>query len=427
MNFYQSFVNRRKKRKWKETCEKKEKKKKKNRNIPGISKLFLFFGFYLFQDERRRRNPPPPRIKGSMTDLVESRKEDLVLSSFKDTGDREGLGFVVLEEVVGGIGKGLGFLFLGGSLSDPGEDLESGVKDKGVLAVKRLDGDILDFDHLHLSGLIGETEELLLGLDGGVGGGRSDFLLSSEELPELVGMGVPGVLLIEDPDVGLSSSLVVEGTGEFGGLGPLHSSAFLSVHLVDVLSGVEDEDVSAVQGVGGEGDFANNHVLLALEVEKAVSVLLDLDVLESRVDSSLEDLDLLEVGKEELGFVSLDFAVLDGVSIEVVVELDGLVGGSSVLVLGRVLSNPEVDIVAEFLRVGGLLVGSEEDVRVSGVELSVFLLGPGDNLEFLNAPDLNSDLLASSLPGFLALGGGLFDLVLRRKKKENVVEERLEV
>jgi len=99
------------------------------------------------------------------------------------------------------------------------------------------------------------------------------------------------------------------------------------------MTGIKDENVSTVEGTNLEGDLADDNVLLSLEVEEAVAVLLCLDVLESRLDTSLEDLDLLEVGEEELRFVPLDLTMLDWVSVEVIVKLDGLVGGSSVLVL----------------------------------------------------------------------------------------------
>jgi len=132
---------------------------------------------------------------------------------------------------------------------------------------------------------------------------------------------------------------------------------------------------------------------------------------------------VLEVRAEELGLGALDFAVLDRVAVEVVVELDGLVGGGAVLVLGGLGANPEVDVVAELLGVGGLLVGPQENVRVAGVELAVLLLGPGDNLELLNPPDLDADLLANSLPGILSLRSGVLNLCSRRREEEKEEEK----
>lgn len=344
--------------------------------------------------------------------LLEGVQEDVVLTSLEDTRDGEGLGPVVLEEVVGGVSEGLGLLLLGGTLADPGEDLETGIEDEGIAAVEGLDGEVLDLNHLHLSGLVAEAEELLVKLDGGVGGGGGDLLATSEELPELLGVGVV-VVLLEDPDVGLSTAAVVEGAGELGGLGLLHGSALLSVHLVDVKTGIEDEDVSAVQGLDGEGDLTDDDVLLALKVEEAVPVLLGLDVLEAAVDSSLEELDGLEVRAEELRLVTLNLTVLDWVSVEVVVELDSLVGGGSVLVLGGLAADPEVDVEAKLLGVGGLLVGPQKNVGVSGVELSVLLLGPGNDLELLDPPDLDTDGLTSALPGILSLSSGVLNLTGR--------------
>ena len=83
----------------------------------------------------------------------------------------------------------------------------------------------------------------------------------------------------------------------------------------------------------------------------------------------MEGNELGEVGEEARGFVVLDFAVLDGFASEIcvhneiytyikgeklwrehtVVELDGLVGCGSCLVLRGVAPKPEVQIVGDRL------------------------------------------------------------------------------
>ena len=67
-------------------------------------------------------------------------------------------------------------------------------------------------------------------------------------------------------------------------------------------------------------------------------------------------LDSLEVALEEVRLVALDLAVLDGTVVEVGVELDRLVGRRAVLILRRVLPNPEVNVPRQLLRVRVLLV-----------------------------------------------------------------------
>ena len=389
--------------------------------FPFLSFFFFFFfflfGFFFFSFQ----DITQPNSERSS--VLEGVVEDIVLAALEDTGDGEVLGPVVLEEVVGGVAEGLGLLLLGGTLANPGEDLEAGVENEGVLALKGLGGEGLDLDHLHLAGLVAEPEELLLELLGDVRGGGGDLLAAAEEVPELLGVGVAAVVLLEDPDVALASVLAGNVVGELGSLGLLHGASLPAVHLEDVEAVVEDEDVTGVEGLDGEVDLADNDVLLALEVEEAVPVLLGLDVLEARVHATLQEADVLEVRAEELGLGALDFAVLDRVAVEVVVELDGLVGGGAVLVLGGLGANPEVDVVAELLGVGGLLVGPQENVRVAGVELAVLLLGPGDNLELLNPPDLDADLLANSLPGILSLRSGVLNLCSRRREEEKEEEK----
>ncbi len=50
---------------------------------------------------------------------------------------------------------------------------------------------------------------------------------------------------------------------------------------------------------------------------------------------------VLEVGKESLGFVTLDLPMLDGASSQVIVQLDGLVGGHRGLIVAGLKTQPE--------------------------------------------------------------------------------------
>jgi hypothetical protein len=73
--------------------------------------------------------------------------------------------------------------------------------------------------------------------------------------------------------------------------------------------------------------------------------------------------------------VALDLTVLNRLGAEQVVEFDGLVGGSAGLVLRGVLAEPEVDIPTNLWGIL-LLVGVQDNVRVTVIELTVLLLWP---------------------------------------------------
>ncbi len=55
----------------------------------------------------------------------------------------------------------------------------------------------------------------------------------------------------------------------------------------------------------------------------------------------------LKVGEEPVGLVPLHLPVLDGGPAQEVVQLHRLVGGDGGLVLGRLLAQPEVDVLLQ--------------------------------------------------------------------------------
>jgi hypothetical protein len=336
----------------------------------------------------------------------------VVFASLDHPRNWHALGPVVLEEVIGGIGKTLGSLLFGGTLSNPDEDLNTAVKDEDIFGIQGFVGEGLDLDHLHLASLIGQSEELLLLFLGGIRGGGGNGLASSEVFPEFLGTGILGVILIKDGELA-GTAFRLDGGSELGSLGPFHSTAFLSVHLVNVKTMIKDEDISRVKGFNLHGDLTDNDALLALNVEEAGTVFLSLDVLETGLNTTLEEFNLLEVRKEKLGFRSLNLTVLHWVSIEIIIKLNGLVGSGTILILGGFGANPEVNIIAKLLTVGVLLEGLQDDIRISSVEFAIVLLGPVNNLELLNAPDLKTNLLASTLPGILSLRSGVLNLLLK--------------
>lgn len=56
---------------------------------------------------------------------------------------------------------------------------------------------------------------------------------------------------------------------------------------------------------------------------------------------------LLEVAPESLALVALNLAVLDSLALQVVIHLRGVDGSCPLLILGRVLANPVVDVIGE--------------------------------------------------------------------------------
>jgi len=186
----------------------------------------------------------------------------------------------------------------------------------------------------------------------------------------------------------------------------------------EIFTRVKHEDIAFVEALGFDGDLGDADVGASLQVQQARSEGLRLDVVEARLDTSLQQADasgLLEVGQKERGFEAAHFAVLHGGLVQEVIQLHGLVGRSSGFILRGGLSKPEVDIPAQCLELLALVillfVGVQADVGVILVEVAHrglrFL-----HFEFLNAPDLQTGLLASVLPGRLAGSSGLAALLV---------------
>ena len=94
------------------------------------------------------------------------------------------------------------------------------------------------------------------------------------------------------------------------------------------------------------------------------------------------------------------------------VQLDSSVGCCARLILGGVIAQPEKDIMAQL--VVSDLVRVEHDVAVAIVELAVFLLGPGNNLEVFNTPIVKASRVAYivGVPGWLRYCRVVLDLMV---------------
>ena len=160
-----------------------------------------------------------------------------------------------------------------------------------------------------------------------------------------------------DRDGGPSTTLVVTDLlHNLKSLGPLSAGALGSVPLVDLETSVEDEDITLVQGLVGELNLGDTDVALALDVEEPLVEGITVNLLEARFNATgevTETAEGLEEVLELLGLVGLNLAVLNGGATEGVIELNGLVGGHSHLVLGSLRAEPKVDVPLE--GAGGLL------------------------------------------------------------------------
>jgi len=375
--------------------------------------VFWFFFFFFFLGIYLDR----VQVQG-LALLSEGIIEGSILSTVEDTSDGQKGRAVVVLEVLLSRGNSVELLVISGTLADPDEDLMSAVKDEDVVVVELGLLDVVAFSDLvegegargigQLPQLAG-GKALLLGLvirTTLVGGLNGVVVGSSEDLVEVSSIAVL-VAFAEREDGDFALALGLDGVADFTTLVLLHHAASLALPLVESKTVIEDEDIARVEGLGGKVDLHGADLLLALEVHKTGNILLGLDVLESRVNTSLHDVDGGEVAEEEVGLVTLDLTMLDGSVIKKSVELDGLVGSGTGLILAGVGSEPEVEIPLDLV-LALLFVGVEDNVRVTRVERAELVLGPADNLELLNAPDLKANFLTGTLPGILGLGGFLF-------------------
>jgi hypothetical protein len=294
--------------------------------------------------------------------------EFFVFTSLKDTHNRDALVAVrlVLEVLLGNTEAILAFLGRG-SGSNPHEDGVDCVDDEDVGGGEALSGkwNFLDFEG---AGSVRNAENTFLFLEVGVVTsvlGGLDGFLATECVPEELGVFITlfVVVLSERVLVDLASTLVIESLDERSSLSDLTSSSSSGLEGVKVKTTIINENVSEVKRVGCGRNLTNDGLVqLSLDVEETRNELLRLHVLESGLNTSGQDFNLREESEELVGFLALNFTVLDWETVQEVVELDSLVGSGSCFVLGGVLSQPEVDIVEKLVL---LLVGVEDDVTVS--------------------------------------------------------------
>jgi hypothetical protein len=350
--------------------------------------------------------------------IPEAGFEGFVGSSLENSGNWQEEGSVVFQEVFLGKLHGFFLLILRSSLSDPSVYFSTSIKDKDIVGIQQrpLDTSSLsDFLELHLTRGIRQLEqslfsgllvfEIISSLFG-----RFDWSLSSEGGPEFSEILSS---LFQNIDSGETLSLIGKGSAELSTLHLFLRSSFRSVPLEELETGIENKDISRIEGFVRQFHLCDSDLSSSLDMEQSGSVLLGFNVLESGIDTTVQKFDfVLKVRKEKIGFVSLNFSVLDGVSVQQVVQFNGLVSGGSGLILGSEFAQPKVDVPKEL---GGilLLIGVQNNVRITTVECSISILGDRLDGEFLNSPDLETEFLASVGPGFLGLSGGLADFLVQ--------------
>jgi len=282
--------------------------------------------------------------------------------------------------------------------ANPSEDLIARVDDEYILGVELVasgSSALTNLGHLKSAGSVAETEEdtascLTLELEIITTLGSSGIRTSTEAFRPLLGILLSLRELVKDNDLRDAATLVVESTTDLSGLVALKGTGLLAVELDEKETEIKDEHITAVDGLRIEGDLHKADVLAALDLEQTGLVLLGLDLVEAGVDTTTHDTDATrEVALEELRLEALNLTMLDWATAKILVELDGLVGGSAHLILRGLLAEPEVNIPLKSLP-SRAIVGVHNNVRVAREEGSIAALGLRNNLKLLNTPDLKT-------------------------------------
>lgn len=117
--------------------------------------------------------------------------------------------------------------------------------------------------------------------------------------------------------------LVPDLVGSTDGLETFHAFALLPHIHVYIFASIEYEAISLVHGSHSKIDLFDSDVPLAFHLEQPFLEGISVYVLETRADSSIGiSHSILEVREELLGFVLLDFTILDWGASQIVVQLD---------------------------------------------------------------------------------------------------------
>jgi len=332
--------------------------------------------------------------------------EVLALTAVKSDSDGSGGGLAVLLEVVKSVLDTVVALSARGTASDPGEDFVSEIDDEHVLVVELVasgGSTVGDLGHLESTRGVAKAE------DGTASGltlkgkivttfSRAGIRTLAKTINPLLGPAIRASELIKDDNLRNAATLVIEGTADYGGLALLESSRLLTIELDDKKTKIKDEHITAVDRLGVKRNLDKTDVPAALNLKKARFVFLGLDLVEASLNTTVHDADAVgEVALEERRLEALDLTVLDWCTTKVLVELDGLVGGSAHLILSALVADPEVDIPLKLL--ASLAdVSVENDVRIAGEESTKAALGLRDNMELLDTPDLKTNLATSLTP-----------------------------
>jgi len=176
--------------------------------------------------------------------------------------------------------------------------------------------------------------------------GRLDGAFAAKDGPEFIEFSALRAF-IADNDLDFGTTFIIDGSSHLSSLHSLGTSGFGSIELIDGETLVKDEDITRIQS-----RFSKIHLRdleigsSSLNVEKTRLVGSGFNMVEAGFDSSFEDSETSgEIREEQFALVSLSLSVLNGKSAKVVIDFDSLVGSGSVLILGGMISQPEVDII----------------------------------------------------------------------------------
>ena len=121
---------------------------------------------------------------------------------------------------------------------------------------------------------------------------RSDGSLASQQSPEVLDIGLSlSVGLTESNARWLTASLVIDSLHQSAGFDALSGTAFGALPLVELHACVQHEDISAVERLVAHRHLHHTHVLAALDVQQTRLVFGGLDVVETTLDSTLQNTD----------------------------------------------------------------------------------------------------------------------------------------
>ncbi len=168
--------------------------------------------------------------------------------------------------------------------------------------------------------------------------------------------------------------VAVDVEGNLEALGFLGLVGVGAVEEVDLEPVVENEHIALVQARLVQRHLVDTDGALALDVEQAVRPDVTFHLAETRLNSSRKIFNstrTLEIGKEQLGLVSLNLTVLNWSTAKTLVQFAGFVSGNTRLILRSFLSEPKVDCPCQRTSIASGC--HQQDIGISSVKFTIDL------------------------------------------------------